>query len=91
MANSEIIILAENVELVEYLDDMYPIADNSIISISDPTQTVQVDGLISEAVATAPWYYMRNLFGVWVESGSEDEDLRSLYESRLTPSSMPHD
>ncbi|MDO9211497.1 MAG: hypothetical protein Q7V48_12245 [Deltaproteobacteria bacterium] len=43
----------------------------------------------NEAVNEDPWIHIRNLFGVWIESGDEDKQLEELSRSRLIPSSMP--
>ena len=84
------VLLAENVVMVPYHDTTALPAPGMISAISDPTETVQVEGFSSEAMEETPWLHIKSLFGAWVENGDEAEDLDELYRSRLTPSSMPH-
>lgn len=91
MAKDEALFRTENVVMVEYHDSTDLATAGHMWEISDPTETVQLEGFASAAVEETPLLRLKGLFGAWVESGGEDEDLDELYRSRLTPSSAPHD
>lgn len=91
MANDQPIVLTENVVIVEDNDTTSWSGLCLINTISDPSGTVQVEGLYSEAVEQTPWLLIKSLFGAWAESGDEDKDLAAIYESRLIASSVTHD
>jgi hypothetical protein len=91
MTNDRPIVLSENVVIVEYHDTTSWSGLGLISTISDPSGTVQVEGLRSESVEPTPWLQIKSLFGAWAESGDEDEDLATLYKSRLIASSVTHD
>lgn len=91
MTDDQPIVLAENVVMVEYHDTTTWSGLGLISTISDPSETVRVEGLQSEAVEETPWTHIKSLFGAWAESGDEDKDLDSVYNSRLIASSVPHD
>ncbi len=55
----------------------------------DIRKTVQVRPLSTEPSSEGALVRIRKLFGAWVESGEEDQQLEELYRSRLLPSSMP--
>lgn len=94
MLDEKTVIFAENVAIVQSQDSnsMLPptIAAHDFFSFTgDTSKTVQLKVFPSEDIEESPWLYVRSLFGAWVESGNEDKQLQGLYQSRLTPSSMP--
>ena len=91
MAKDEALFRTENVVMVEYHDTTDWAKAGHMWEISDPTETVQLEGFDSAAVEETPWLRLKSLFGAWVDDGDEDGGLDELYRSRLTPSSMPHD
>ena len=91
MAKDEALFRTENVVMVEYHDTTDWARAGRIMEISDPTETVQLEGFDSATVEDTPRLRLKSLFGAWDEGGNEDDNLDELYRSRLTPSSMPHD
>lgn len=91
MTNDQSIVLAENVVMVEYHDTTSCSYLGPISTISDPSETVEIEGLQSESVEETPWTRIKSLFGAWAESGDEDKEFDVLYKSRLIASSVPHD
>jgi hypothetical protein len=90
------VIFTENVAIVQSQDSKSLVpptisAEDFFKFTGDTRYTIQIEGFPSEAVEESPWSYIRTLFGAWVESGNEDKQLQDLYQSRVTPSSIPQD
>jgi hypothetical protein len=54
----------------------------------DIRETVQVRPLSTEPFSEGARVRLKELFGAWVESGEEDQQLEEMYKCRLIPSSM---
>jgi hypothetical protein len=91
MTNDQPLILSGNVVVVEYDDTTARPGSDLMSTLGDPSETIQLEGLDSETVEQTPWRQIRSLFGAWAESGEEDQDLDTLYESRLLASSLSND
>lgn len=90
------IIFAENVALVRSHDSNFlrpPLifAEQFFDFTGDVNKTVQLEIAQSHAIAVDEnlQSVISDLFGSWVESGNEDEQLEELYKSRLNRSTLP--
>ncbi len=92
-AEDDIILLRENVALVQSHDvnSMNPAeitADEFFRFAGDSEGTVELEIAQSRSVPESSSTIV-SLFGRWIESGDEDEQLNELYESRLYSASSP--
>ena len=76
-----VIVVSENVAIVQYYDS---------IALESPRElydTIELPVVQSRPIVEDQITDIKSLFGSWIESGDEDNQLAELYKSRLSPSS----
>ena len=63
--------------------------EDIIAELGDMTGTISLPIASTRPVSLSPEEILKGLFGVWPETGTEEEDLQEIYRSRLVPSVKP--
>jgi len=92
--NKDRVVVAENVALVQSHDSNFltpPIilAKEFYDFTGNVNETVQLDIAQGPTIDENLQPVIDDLFGSWIESGDEDEQLEELYKSRLNRSTLP--
>lgn len=92
MSNHAVILISANVAIVQTEDTGYAMPETiSANELSDYYGTVSLPVAPSVSVVGEQYSNIKLVFGSWAVSGDEDEQLKDLYKSRLTPSISQHD
>jgi len=85
--NNEMRIINNNVAIVQSPEYSSPSpAMLTVEDLKDYFGTIYLKVAESMPIAGDEFTSIRSLFGAWVESGNEDQQLEELYKSRLNPS-----
>lgn len=92
--NKDRVVVAENVALVQSHDSNFLrpsiiFAQQFFDFTGDVNKTVQLEIAQGPTIDENLQPVIDDLFGSWIESGDEDEQLEELYKSRLNRSALP--
>jgi hypothetical protein len=88
-ANSQLRIANNNVVIVQSPEPSSPPqATLRVADLKNYFGTITIKRVESMPVVADEYASFRSLFGVWIERGDEDQQIKELYKSRLNPSAF---
>lgn len=84
--NEEVIFVTDNIAIVQTQENAYAPSTINSDELSEYYSTIYLPVAESKPISGNNDVSIKLLFGSWLESGTEDEQLDELYGSRLNPS-----